>query len=53
MVDDEDAGLKTILSIAWVIIGAPSLPISGGTSATVILGGIAAIWGINWGGGEE
>lgn len=53
MVDDEDAGLKAVLSAVWIIVGAPSLPLSGGTSATVILGGLAAIWGLDWGGGEE
>jgi hypothetical protein len=44
--------VKSILSIILLVVGAPSLPISGGTSATVIIGGLFAIWGINWSGGE-
>jgi hypothetical protein len=49
---DEDATWKVLLSAAVVIIGAPSLPVTGGVSGTVLLGMLAAIWGVNWGGEE-
>lgn len=40
---------KILLTIVVVIVGAPSLPITGGVSGVVLLGLIAAIWGIDWG----
>lgn len=46
---DSDA-IKLGLSALVVVIGSPSLPLTGGTSATVILGLLAGIWGIDWDG---
>lgn len=43
---------KAVLSIVVVVIGAPSLPLTSGTSAPVILGILTGIWGIDWTGGE-
>lgn len=40
--------IKLFLTALVVVIGSPTLPLSGGTSAVVILSLIAGIWGIDW-----
>lgn len=41
-------GEKVVLSLAVIVVGAPSLPITGGASAVVVLGALFAIWGVEW-----
>ena len=51
MTDDEtESWIKLLLTGAVIVIGSPSLPLTGGASATVIIGVIMAIWGIDWSG---
>jgi ABC-type Co2+ transport system permease subunit len=46
----ESDAFKLLLTAIVIVVGSPSLPLTGGTSAPVILGLIAGIWGIDWDG---
>lgn len=43
----DDIG-KWILSALVLVVAAPALPLTGGTSAAVAIGALFAIWGIDW-----
>lgn len=48
MSDETSEWVKIGLSLLVVVIGVPSLPLTGGVSATVIIGVLTAIWGVDW-----
>lgn len=41
---------KAILTVLVVVVGAPSLPLTAGTSGAIIIGAVFAIWGVDWSG---
>lgn len=45
---EKSDSIKLVLTAITLVVGSASLPISGGASATVIIGALMAIWGIDW-----
>ena len=39
--------VRLLLTVLLLVIGAPTLPITAGMSATAIVAGLMAIWGID------